>query len=120
MLRVKLNLIEWVEVFRIIAEFPGFDNRFTQNTELTLGLLGIFCRLLILFQNLLFRKFRNTFRVSDSLDPYQARQNVQTVCKGYQQTTLVGKDLSRIVIAYPLFIRLSTDKNVLIFLQACT
>ena len=41
--------------------------------------------------------FRNTIRVSTSLDPDQARRStsglilVQTDCKGYQQTTLVGK-----------------------------
>ena len=36
--------------------------------------------------------FRNTIRVSNSLDPDQDRHSVllwvQTVCKGYQQTTL--------------------------------
>ena len=36
------------------------------------------------------KKFRNTFRMSNSLGPDQARQNVwvQTVFKGYQQMTL--------------------------------
>ena len=39
--------------------------------------------------------FRNTIRVSNSLDPEQARHFVepvlgQTVYRGYQQTTLVG------------------------------
>ena len=42
--------------------------------------------------------FRNTIRESNSLDPDQARQFgliwVQIVCKGYQQTTLVGKELN--------------------------
>ena len=36
----------------------------------------------------------NTIRVSNSLDPDQARRNliwVQTVCRSYQQTTLEGK-----------------------------
>ena len=42
--------------------------------------------------------FRNTIRVSNSLDPDQARHLsgliwVQTVCKGYQRTTLAGKEL---------------------------
>ena len=52
------------------------------------------------FQNKLFSKysFRNIIRVSQRLDPDQARQMlgmiwVQTVCKGYQQTALVGKEL---------------------------
>ena len=52
-------------------------------------------------QNNLFSKnsFRNAIRVSNSLDPDQARHKmsglirVQTVCKGYQQTTLEGKGL---------------------------
>ena len=33
--------------------------------------------------------------MSNSLDPDQGRHFVQTVCKGYQQTTLVGKELIR-------------------------
>ena len=42
---------------------------------------------------------RNTIRVSNSLDPDQGRVflgliSVQNVCKSYQQTTLVGKQLS--------------------------
>ena len=43
--------------------------------------------------------FRNLFRVSNSLDPDQARQTsgllwVQAVCKRYQQTTREGKELN--------------------------
>ena len=42
---------------------------------------------------------KNTIRLSKSLDPDQARHSVrpdlvQTVCKGYEQTTLVGKELN--------------------------
>ena len=38
----------------------------------------------------------NTIRMSSSLDPDQARRIwVETVCKGYQQTTLVDKELSK-------------------------
>ena len=33
-------------------------------------------------------------RVSNSLDPDQIRIWVQTVCKGYQQKSLEGKELS--------------------------
>ena len=51
------------------------------------------------FQNHFFQKnsFRNTIRVSNSLDPGQARHSVEpdlgpTVFKGYQQTTLVDKE----------------------------
>ena len=32
--------------------------------------------------------------MSNSLDPAQARQDVKTVCKGYQQTALVDKKLN--------------------------
>ena len=52
------------------------------------------------FQNYLFKNsFRNTIRVSNDLDPDQDRHLlvliwVQTVCKGYQQTTLVDKELT--------------------------
>ena len=42
--------------------------------------------------------FQNTIRVSNSLDPGQDQHFVgpdlgPTVCKGYQHTTLVGKEL---------------------------
>ena len=45
-----------------------------------------------------FNSFRNTVSVSNSLDPDQARHFaglicVQTVCKCYQQTILVSKEL---------------------------
>ena len=45
--------------------------------------------------NLFKKSFRNTIRVSNSLDPDQARHFVQSVCKGYQQMTspLAGKEL---------------------------
>ena len=51
-------------------------------TCLTLCLLGIFscfCRCADMFQNQFFSKnsFRNTIRVSNSLDPDQALQNVR-------------------------------------------
>ena len=62
----------------------------------------LLCHLLIFFQNQLFEKnsFRNTIRVSNSLDPDQAGHLVgliwvQTVSKGYQQTALVGKGVSK-------------------------
>ena len=46
---------------------------------------------------LLMTKFRNNIRLSNSLDPDQVRRSVGhdlvlNVCKGYQQTTLVGKE----------------------------
>ena len=60
----------------------------------------LFCCLLIFFQNLflfflLF--FRNTIRVSNSSDSDQARHllgliRVHTVCNGYKQRPLVGKE----------------------------
>ena len=45
--------------------------------------------------------FRNTIRVSNNLDPDQARHFsgliwVQTVCKGYQQMTPLGKELTEV------------------------
>ena len=53
----------------------------------------LFCGLFFFFFfKLIFSKksFRNTIRVSNSLDPDQARRFVQTVCKGYQQMTKVA------------------------------
>ena len=59
---------------------------------------AFYCPLLIFFQNYFFAKsyYRNTIRVSNSLGPDQVRQFVglnwvQTVCNGYQQTTLGDK-----------------------------
>ena len=56
----------------------------------------VLCRLLI-FSKSTFSKnsFGNTIRVSNSLDPDQAQLLIwdQTDCKGYQQTTQVGKEL---------------------------
>ena len=60
----------------------------------------MFCRLLIFFSKSTFSKysFGNTIRVSNSLDPDQARHFVgphlgRAVCQSYQQMTLVGEDL---------------------------
>ena len=46
------------------------------------------------FQNKTFSKnsFRNTIRVSNSLDILSGLIWVQTVCEGYQQTTQVGNN----------------------------
>ena len=61
----------------------------------------LFCRLLIFLKIKAFvNYFRNSTRMSNSLDHDQARHLsgliwVQTVCKGYQQTTLVGKVKTR-------------------------
>ena len=53
----------------------------------------LFCCLWINF----FKKiFRNTMRVSDSLDPDQAQHFVQTVCRCYQQTTKVATSGERV------------------------
>ena len=59
----------------------------------------LFCHLSFFFSS-----FRNTIRVSNSLDPEQARQMsglvwVQTVCKGYQQKNLEGKELKVVINA---------------------
>ena len=62
----------------------------------------LFCRLLIFFQNQLFRKIISGVLPECQKDWTQIRPYitsgliwVQTVCKGYQQTTLGGKDLPR-------------------------
>ena len=69
---------------------------------LTLCLLGNFACFFVIcwfFKiNFLENPFRITIRVSNSLDPDEAWRLsgliwVQTVCKGYQQTALVGKEL---------------------------
>ena len=56
-------------------------------THCILGNFSCFCRLLIFFSKLTFSKnsFRNTIRMSNSLDPDPARR--------YQQTTLADKEL---------------------------
>ena len=60
----------------------------------------LFCCLLIVFSKSTFLKnyFRNTIRVSNRLDPDQAGYLwgliwIQTVCKSYQQTPQVDKEL---------------------------
>ena len=57
-----------------------------------------FCRLLIFFKINFFKKLFQEYHQSVSLDQDQAQHFVMpiwvhTVCKGYQQTTLVGKEL---------------------------
>ena len=64
-----------------------------------------------IFQINFFEKFfRNTIRVSNSLDQDQAQFFagliwVQTVCKGYQQAILVGKEfiISKTLTVYQTF-----------------
>ena len=78
-------------------------NRMRKNT-LTLCMLRNFhdfCRLLNCLKiNFFFRKFlRITIRAANSLGPGQVRPLsdliwIQTACKGYQQMTLVGKELN--------------------------
>ena len=73
--------------------------------QLTLCMLGIFAFFFVVcrfFSKSTFSKnsYRYTFKVSNSLDPDQARHLsglilVQTFCKSYQQTTLVGKELTK-------------------------
>ena len=67
-------------------------------------MLGNFLLSADVFSKLTFsnNSFRNTIRVSNSLNPDQARLLsglilVQTVCKGYQQTTksIVSKELKK-------------------------
>ena len=67
--------------------------------SLLLGSLSFFLSSADFFPNHLFKNsFRNTIKLSNSLDPDQARHLagliwVQTVCKRYQQTALAGKEL---------------------------
>ena len=92
-----------------VNKFPPFHLFFNMNLFhyfYTLFLLGnmlhAFCRLLIFFRNQLFQKiyFRNIPSECQTVW-FQIRPDVlsgliwfQTVCKGYQQTTLVGKELN--------------------------
>ena len=61
-------------------------------TQYSISLLGPSCLLIIFFQNHLFRKksSRNTIWVSSKISSLVW---VQTVCKCYQQTTLVDREL---------------------------
>ena len=59
----------------------------------------LFCRLLIFFQNQLFWNILSGIydqRVKHSVGPDQ----FQTVCKSYQQTTLIGKELNLITFVF--------------------
>ena len=65
----------------------------------------LFCRLLIFFQNQLLRKILPEIPSECQTVWNQIRPDilsgliwVQTVCTGYQQTTLVGKELSKFCI----------------------
>ena len=61
-----------------------------------LGILDVFLSSADFFSKSIFSKisFRNTIRVSSSLGPDDLGLIwVQTVCRGYQQVILVGKDL---------------------------
>ena len=76
------------------------------DTFLTLCILGNFACFFVIcgfFLKLSFSKktFKNTIRMSKSLDPDQVRRLsgliwVQTVCKGYQQTTKVATSGERV------------------------
>ena len=88
--------------FDISDSREGGVRSITPNTDgrvkflITLCLLGNFA--CFLSAEFFLSSFRNTIRVSNSLDPEQAQQMsglvwVQTVCKGYQQKTLEGKKL---------------------------
>ena len=77
---------------QIIASTVSLTEELHSPNSLHAGYFYGFCRLLI-FSKSTFRKksFRNTNRVSNSLDPDQARPlsgliGVQTVCKGHQKT----------------------------------
>ena len=64
------------------------------------GYFNAFCRLLFIFQNHLFRKLFQEYLHSVKTVQIQIRPDIssglfwiQTVCNGYQQTTLVNKEL---------------------------
>ena len=69
--------------------------------QMRLNLLAYLSSADFLIINFLKKFFRNTTRVSSNLDPNQVQHflNIlsgliclQTVCKGYEQTTIIGKD----------------------------
>ena len=71
----------------------------------------IFSKIVFFFKN----SFRNTIRASNSLDPDQARHFDrpdlgQTVCKSYQQKTLVGNELDAKVLNWNLQDHLPVDE----------
>ena len=80
----------------------------------------ILCRLLILFKiNFFFSKnsLRNTIRVSNSLNPDQARHFVghdlgKTVCKGYQQTTKVAASKERLIALTYMYLLIFFRKSI--------
>ena len=84
-----------------MLEFESITNNIPTRRHPTLHVNGNFFMLLStahLFQNQLSKiSFRYTTRVSNSLDPDQARHFVgpdlgpKTICKCYQQTTVAGK-----------------------------
>ena len=69
----------------------------------------LFSRLLIFSKSFIFEKFFQEYHLSvKQIDPDQARRLsgliwVQTVCKGHQQTTLGGKELTPQEVAAGLF-----------------
>ena len=79
--------------------------------------LVISLRCLIFKINFFEKDFSNTIRVLKSLDPDQASVMlgmiwVQTVCKGYHQTTLEGKELiPQIYLQATIFQRLPSHKQ---------
>ena len=74
-----------------------------------LGIFHDFCRLLIFFKIHFLKKKspRNTIRVLNSFDPDQDRL-VETVYKGYQQTTIEDKGL----IQRCVFIQLKNSSKI--------
>ena len=69
----------------------------------------LFSRLLIFSKSFIFEKFFQEYHLSvKQIDPDQARRLsgliwVQTVCKGHQQMTLGGKELTPQEVAAGLF-----------------
>ena len=81
----------------VIRDSPGdySDLFICAESYITLCLLGNFSVLHLSSADFFFKInfFEIDPRVSNSLDPEEARHCVQTVCEGYQQTTLVDKEL---------------------------
>ena len=83
---------QFLVFFRVAVLDRFYCNLFLFSAKVIFHTFVVICRL---FSKLPFSKnyFRNTIRVSNSLDPDQDRPDilsvlflVQTVCKGYQQT----------------------------------
>ena len=80
----------------IVSQLQSFFNMLHQHVTSRKFFMN-FCCLLIFFKINFFEKFYQEYHQSNILDPVQVRHfvwpNKGPNCKGYQQVTLVGKEL---------------------------